>query len=364
MEAFNCNLCNQPVEVFFTEKSYPLYVRPVPKESANEVPSCPIKIAFCSTCRHIMQVGPPSEDLLNEVYSKLYSTYHSTQKTGIGEKGAKNFLNFLVSHLSTKGTALEIGCGDGYFLSLLKSKGWEVYGCDPSPAAEEAKNIFGAENVKQDFFSKKLYEGTKFNLVVMRHLLEHIPYPISFLQEVSAILKPDALLAIEVPNVFTSLKEGVAGDFCHEHLSYFTSQSMAITLGKAGFAETNIKSEGPFLFAIALKTEPTPEQLVLEYANNLNRLRRELAVFFAEWGLEGKEIYIYGAGGHTTGLFNRVNDYRVNGVIDSDPSKWGKILPGIVKEIYPPGKLASLDYKNTVIIISSRVFQEEIAANL
>jgi len=362
-----CNICRRPVEIFYAQEKYPLYVRPVPAELIEQVPSLPICIAFCRSCHHILQVNPPDESLLEKVYASFYSSYHNTTRTGIGIRQAQQFLEFLLRHpqnlKNPPGKALEIGCSDGYFLSLLDELKWEVYGCDPSPLTEGLKKTYDSDKIKRTFYAQKYFPQEYFDLVVLRHLLEHLPDPVELLSQIIYNLRPEGSIAVEVPNVSHTLQHGVAGDFCHEHLSYFTVQSLSIALRTSGFQNIIIEEEGPFLYSLAQKAKTDVGVQVELFAQAMERLRNELAAFQQEWESENRRVFIYGAGGHTTGLLNRVMKEQVSGLIDGDPGKWGKYLPGFDKEVFPPGKLDELK-PGDVIIVSSRVFQDEIVESL
>lgn len=359
-----CNICGEQVEVFYSKIEHPLYIRPVPGDLIAEVPSLPIDIALCNRCNHIILLNPPDNQLLEKVYTTFYSSFHSTSKTGIGKNYVENFYNFLIKKLQNflvnPGKVLEIGCSDGYFLYLLDRQGWEVFGCDPSPLAEELQKVHGKRKIKKDFYSKELFPSNFFDLIVFRHLLEHISNPLSFLSDVSHNLKPGSFIAIEVPDVTHTLQVGVAGDFCHEHISYFTPQSLQVTLGRSGFHALSIQQEGPVLYALARKPYiPVTRQVAL-YAENLQRLRCELVNYTKQWEFEKCNVFIYGAGGHTTDLLNFMLKHQVAGLIDSDSGKWGKYLPGFDKEVFPPEKLSELLPGKDVVIVSSQIFQDEI----
>lgn len=78
-----------------------------------------------------------------------------------------------------------------------------------------------------------------------------------------------------------------------------------------------------------------------------------------------KIIYIYGAGGHTIGLLSRTYHFlKPLGVIDGDPSKEGKYIPGFNIPVHSREILNTIDYANTLIIISSKILQDEIAESL
>jgi SAM-dependent methyltransferase len=356
---------------------YPLYIKPVPKEAIELVPLKPLIIVVCNHCGHVYQdvLFTPSE--LSEIYEVIYASYHSPALSGIGSGLAHEFLSFLEEKIDLKQKSiLEIGCYDGFFLKLLREKyACRVIGCDPSPGAKIAQQL--NVTVIQDYFTPKLFLE-KFDFVVLRGVLEHIPEPIPFLKEVSEVLEDEGLVAIEVPNVLYSLKNGVIGDFFHEHISYFTRESLTNCIMRSGFTLVSIDDCSYYLRITAKKTGPRENRTVnadctatipmlkqlFEKFNGLtNRMTDDLRIILKT--NPGKEIYVYGGGGHTLGLLSKTHDFiQPRGVIDGDPAKEGKFIPGFNIPVYSRAILTGIDYENTIIVVSSKIFQDEICKNL
>jgi len=99
------------------------------------------------------------------------------------------------------GRALDVGCGNGYYLSYLKHHGWEVKGVDFSAtAADVARHQFGI-----DVFAGELqdapFELESFDFINMSHIIEHVADPLRMLRHTASLLKPGGILYIETPNV-------------------------------------------------------------------------------------------------------------------------------------------------------------------
>jgi SAM-dependent methyltransferase len=352
---------------------YPLYIKPVPRELIEFVPLKPLIIIVCNSCGHVYQDVCVSPSELSSIYEVVYASYHSPALSGIGSGLANEFLSFLEKnvYLNQK-NILEIGCYDGYFLTLLRDKhACHVIGCDPSPGAEIAHQMNVA--VIKDYYSPGLFKE-KFDFVVLRGVLEHIQEPIPFLKDVSEVLEKDGFVAIEVPNVIYSLKNGVIGDFFHEHISYFTRESLNNCLMRSGFDLVIFDDMTYYIRVIAKKTtivynrgdNPDPIRIipVLKHLfKNFNELTEKMAndLQSALKQFSGKTIYLYGGGGHTLGLLSKTQNFlKPLGVIDGDPSKEGKYIPGFNIPVYSRTVLDRIDCRNTIIIISSKIFQNEI----
>lgn len=113
--------------------------------------------------------------------------------------------------------AVEIGCGTGDFVRLLRADGWFVASGFDAPyagddPAVEARFLTSADRVDAD-------------LVILRHVLEHMQRPHEFLSLLRTIFR-DADIYIEVPEFSSTERENTFLDVTYEHVNYFTPQSL------------------------------------------------------------------------------------------------------------------------------------------
>jgi 2-polyprenyl-3-methyl-5-hydroxy-6-metoxy-1,4-benzoquinol methylase len=87
----------------------------------------------------------------------------------------------------------------GYFLEAAKNEGWRAVGLEASSYAVQHCRGNGFEAYKLDAAGMKEM-GLVFDVVVMKHVLEHFPDPVDCLRQHYSLLKPDGLLFIEIPN--------------------------------------------------------------------------------------------------------------------------------------------------------------------
>lgn len=97
---------------------------------------------------------------------------------------------------------LDIGCGGGLFLSLLKEQGADVVGIELSDSrAQYAKTRHGLEIQKrpiEDDFWRKDRAGL-FDAVTLWDVIEHVNYPLQTIQSAADVLKPGGYLLIDTP---------------------------------------------------------------------------------------------------------------------------------------------------------------------
>lgn len=157
-------------------------------------------------------------------------------------------LAFATRHMTPPGRLLEIGGFHGFLLYLAKQQGWEAFGVEIAEDMAE----FQREQLGVDTRAGKLeeagFEDSFFDLIIARHLLEHVYDLNVFVQEVARILRPGGCFLVEVPNLkgfeyqFRNLRSTLAlGPSAWEkmnipqHLYCFTPDTLITLLKNHGF---------------------------------------------------------------------------------------------------------------------------------
>ena len=159
---------------------------------------------------------------------------------------------FIETTLNKTGSLLDIGCGTGRLMYLAKQAGWQVKGMELSvDMAEFVQQRVGAEVQVADFMKMQPDPGDlgRYDLVVLRHVLEHLPDSVLAMSKISQLLKPDGCLLLEVPNIegFTMkwsrtvvklglYKRRFTADYKAGHCNEFSLESMRFLARRAGFS--------------------------------------------------------------------------------------------------------------------------------
>ena len=135
---------------------------------------------------------------------------------------------------------LDVGCGNGGFLLLARSAGWDVVGVDPDSKAVEAARIQDLD-VRLGGVEALDPSIEQFDAITLSHVIEHVHHPVEVLQACHRLLRPGGFLWIETPNIasqghllFGATWRGLEPP---SHLVLFTLESMISALSTAGFAE-------------------------------------------------------------------------------------------------------------------------------
>lgn len=177
----------------------------------------------------------------------------------------KEILDGTVMSLRPKDTGrlLDVGCGDGSFLVLMRSLGWKVSGIDPDPAAARvARDRHGLDVSVGNIEEVDLPQGA-YDAVTMQHVIEHVHEPISVLEAAGVVLKPGGVLSIRTPNL-DSLGHGRFRDmWMHldppRHLRLFIPSTLSTCVERAGFTILDVH------------TSPRSAQTVFDLSNAIRK---------------------------------------------------------------------------------------------
>ena len=129
---------------------------------------------------------------------------------------------------------VEIGCGNGEFLhALVQSNDTNTgLGFDPSYSGNDSA-LDGRIRFIRSFFDAT-DSDVQADVIVCRHVIEHIADPLAFLTGLREALKnsPQARLFFETPCIEWILRHQVIWDFFYEHCSYFSRESLRMCLRK------------------------------------------------------------------------------------------------------------------------------------
>lgn len=204
----------------------------------------------------------------NAAFDPGLVTYDSDYQNEQGHSHAfrahlANVRALLETHFAGR-TLLEVGCGKGLFLGMLRDAGFDARGVDPGHDGDDP-------NVVRALYEPSL--GLASECIVLRHVLEHIPDPVSFL----AMMKETnggGLIYIEVPCLEWIATSRAWFDVFYEHVNYFRlsdltdmfervvaaerlfgGQYIGVIADLATLRRPSIARSGTFTFAGALTAE-------------------------------------------------------------------------------------------------------------
>ncbi len=157
----------------------------------------------------------------------------------------KPLINRILHYLPIKrGSLVDIGCGNGQSLNIIKKLGWETWGIDPDPKAVEVAKSTGAKVFQSNLPDTGL-PSDYFDVVILNHVIEHLHDPIASLKEVYRILKSGGMIWVATPNLKSEGLRRFHFNWLHldppRHLVLFTPESLKLSCIKAGFNDVSLK---------------------------------------------------------------------------------------------------------------------------
>jgi SAM-dependent methyltransferase len=284
-----------------------------------------------------------------------FSPHSRAYQSALAERWARD-------HGLARKHVLEIGSGDGFFAELLAGHGCEMTLLDPAPRACQAARERGHRRVLEGLLSASALPGDPFDAIVARHVLEHVPQPVSFLEHVRAHLRPEGKVFLEVPNLDSIVDNKRFQDFYAEHLSYFDPSSLSFVLARAGLEVEEIFTieQGDYLVAVAR----APHWRLQGMLDDLAEFRTRFQALAKESRDQGRRLAVWGAGGRGVALYAlvRAQELGIAYVVDSDPNKHGHLTPVTHLPVVSPARLKSDPVDDLLIVASS--FQDEIIRQL
>ena len=151
------------------------------------------------------------------------------------------------------GRAIDVGCGRGYLLGVLRDLGYEVEGIDSSDVQVQHSRASGyVVHNTSDLSNFASHVPEQFSLVTMFDLIEHIPVEkqLDFLGAAHQLLVPGGTLIVKTPNA-ASPAASYMRYVDWTHTSSFTVHSITPLLQSAGFIDISFKADtSPFRFGL------------------------------------------------------------------------------------------------------------------
>lgn len=95
---------------------------------------------------------------------------------------------------------LDVGCGSGQLLEVYRTLGWHVCGIEISPDACAACRAQGLQ-VHQGTVFDAPFSGRQFDMILLSHVIEHVPDPVAVLTRVAEFLAPNGKVIVSTPNM-------------------------------------------------------------------------------------------------------------------------------------------------------------------
>jgi len=190
----------------------------------------------------------------------------------------------LAAAYPSRGRLLEIGSGFGFLLDYFREDGWSTTGVDQSRRlCSYAAEVFKLTTIPSSFSDAPLV-AEAFDVVVMLHVIEHVPNPLATMRKIFDVLRPGGTLVLETPRydtlMFKLLGRRERSVSCDVHVYFFTVETLSRLARSAGFIvrETEFVGRsltlGRLLFNLGVVSKSRSVQTAFEYLSKKLHLDR------------------------------------------------------------------------------------------
>lgn len=371
-----CPSCgHKGLSIFYEVRNVPVHscLMLSTQQEALDFPCGDVVLGFCDHCGFI------TNTVFDPKWSAYAPNYEDQQSfSPTFNQFALDLANRLVEKYDLRGKDIvEIGCSKGDFLLLLCELGNNRgVGIDPSAVPGRVKSsAAGQVTFIQDYYSER-YTDQVGEFICCRHTLEHIYPTHEFVSIVRRSIgdRLNTAVFFEIPDTTRVLRDLAFEDIYYEHCSYFTPESLARLFRACGFEVVDLyKAYGDQYLLIETYPVATLSTKIHPLEEGLNQTIQDMQHFtshitekLARWKRhleqaqqDGKKVVVWGSGSKCVAFLTTLDTInKIQYVVDINPHRHGKFIPGVGKEIMPPAFLK--EYQPDQVIVMNPIYCKEI----
>jgi len=309
-----------------------------------------IDLVSCDYCGHLQTLQSPI------IYEKQLSSasYVSDQLLQHRLEQAQKTFAYASE---TPCNILEVGCGDGHFLERLAAMTNSVVGVEPSRMSARRARERGLMIEETLVDEETKIPRAPFDAFFSFHVLEHVPSIIRFLRGIRKNLSLGAVGCVEVPSTEAAFEKNRYGDFMPDHMSYFFSRTLRMSLELGGFDVLDLERNwaGEHLVAYV---KVRRERLQEEVGNWVSSTTDKLTKFLKKAKKDREKVAMWGASHHILPVLGQIPHDLLPIIVDVSTTKQGRYTPGSHILVEAPSALA--DERVDYVIVTAPRFQAEI----
>lgn len=363
----NCRLCGS----FNLKNVYSFKKNPVGDDylkNYKKVNKYPLKLNICKNCKFVQLSNVIDPEVVYGEYLYVTKTSH-----GLAEH-FKELSKYLIKNkiVKKKTKILEIGSNDGTLLKFFKKY------CNYLVAVDPAAHLFIDKKIKNigDHFSFKLSKkilkhNGKFQTIIANNVLANIDDLDDIFKGVKNIMDKGGHFIIETFSLYGVLKNNLIDNIYHEHLSYFTIESLKNFAKKYNFYLKNVEflnvKGGSLRFIFAegflkenegilksMNKEKKITKFIEKKFKNLQKQNKENSIklnkFIDDKKNEGKNIAGFGASvGTTTLIYDFKLENKIKYIFDNEKRRVNLYCPGTNIKVLNPESIKRYDLDYIII---------------
>jgi len=385
-----CRFCNQPLTHTFVDLGMsPLCESYISTQTSNQMePFYPLRAYVCDNC-FLVQLHEyvSGEDIFSDyAYFSSYSDSWLAHCRRYTQQMIERF------NIDSDSQVIEIASNDGYLLQYFVEQDVPALGIEPAANVAEVAEAKGVPT-RVRFFGREtaqelVDEGVQPDLLLGNNVLAHVPDLNDFVAGMKILLKDSGAITMEFPHLMRLMEGNQFDTIYHEHFCYFSFMTVRQVFAEHGltiFDVDELPTHGGSLRIYArhddnhaypvtdavtdlLACEQTAGfndlQTYRDFAERVRETKRKLLSFLIDARRDGKHIVGYGAPGKGNTLLNYcgIREDFIDYVVDRNPIKQGKFLPGTRIPIFDPQHID--ETKPDYVIIMPWNIKDEIVKQL
>jgi hypothetical protein len=362
-----CRFCGASLEHTFVDLGMsPLCESYLSTNQLNQMESFyPLHVYVCDNCFLVqLQEYVSAEHIFSE-----YAYFSSYSESWL--QHAKTYTEMVIDRfrLGSKSQVMEIASNDGYLLRNFVDRGIPAVGIEPAANVAHAAITNGIPTLVEFFGTTAARElrskWGQADLIIGNNVLAQVPDLNDFVAGIKTALKPRGVITLEFPHLMKLIEENQFDTIYHEHFSYFSytaaerilaahrltifdveelpthGGSLRVYARHMADASKPVSERAETLRACEQAAGVTHLQYYFSFADKVKETKRKLLDFLIGAKRAGKSIVGYGAAGKGNTLLNYcgIRTDFLDYVVDRNPYKQGKFLPGTHIPIYHPDRI-------------------------
>ena len=315
----------------------------------------PLRVLVCQDCWLVQTEDFAQAD---ELFDAEYAYFSGFSDSWLAH--SEKYVSDMVQrfHFNSDSHVVEVAANDGYLLQYFKTRDIPCTGVEPTASTAAAARAKGI-TVVEDFFGVRLAKelisaGKQADLTTANNVLAHVPDINDFVAGFSVLLKPQGIATFEFPHLFKLIAENQFDTIYHEHFSYLSLSAVERIFKANGLSIFDVEehtTHGGSLRVFAQHSDTGKQSrnasvdALLEresaagmcsstyysdFQNKTEQVKNGLLEFLLHAKKNGKSVAAYGAAakGNTLMNFAGVRPDLISFVVDRNPAKQGKYMPG------------------------------------
>lgn len=351
----NCRGCGTALSLTFLD----LGVSPIANNLveidnfSGENVKFPLHVMTCQICSLVQLSEVISREILFPSNYTYFSSYSSSWL-----QHSKDYAEKMISYmeLNQSDLVVEIASNDGYLLQYFTNVDIQVLGIEPATGVAKAAIAKGIPTQIVYFGEStaiELAKRKKPKLMIANNVVAHVPDLHDFIKGFSILIHDEGIITFEFPHLLNLIKNSQFDTIYHEHYSYLSVSALTPLFAQYGLKIVDIEKllthGGSLRLYVAKNTsswkvhdsvqniieeesqyDPRKKEVYSLLQGSTKKIKADLLTTLKKYKRDGLKISAYGAAAKGVTLLNycEINSDLIDYVVDLNPNKQGRFIPG------------------------------------